>query len=621
MKSRSIQAFVLALVAWLIAAGSGVAAAGDGEPAVRRVLVVLQDESTLEASMDIARGVRKALNDQGATKFEVYIEYLDIVRFPAPDNVRRLADYIVKKYENVPLDAVIALGPRAIQFMLEHRRRIAPGVPLVFGDVSERTLEQIRLPKDAWGIVTPYDVGKTVDLALRLQPEATRIVVVNGTAEFDRYWEESARLKLGDEYEDVPVDYLSGLTLNAFVVETAKLPADAILLVLTVFEDADGRRYRPLEAATEIAAASGAPAYGILSTYIGSGFVGGDTRRFVATGEEVAKLAAKLVLGDESLPQIRQGSSQPIVDWRQVRRWGIDVDRLPGNADLMYYEPSPWERYRWQIIAIAAALLAQSLAIGVLIYEHRRRRTAEQQARARLLENVHLSQSAVAGALSASIGHELNQPIGAILNNAEAAEILLRSATPDLDLIREIIVEIRDDDRRAGEIIARLRGMLRKRDAIEFQVFDLNEAVDSAIRVLRAETERRKVAIVSIAAPRPLPVRADRIHVQQVVINLATNAMDAMTDTAKDRQKLEMHTAAMASGRAEVSVADSGAGIPADRLGKVFDAFYTTKPNGTGLGLSISRALIEIYGGKIWVENRPEGGAVFRFELPLVDHG
>jgi signal transduction histidine kinase len=334
----------------------------------------------------------------------------------------------------------------------------------------------------------------------------------------------------------------------------------------------------------------------------------------------VAALAATLASGDRSQPQTTYATSRPLIDWRQLKRWGLDAGRLPENVDLRYYAPTPWERYRWQIVAIAAALLAQSLAIGVLIYEHRRRRTAEQQARARLLENVHLSQSAVAGALSASIGHELKQPLGAILSNAEAAEVLLRSDAPDLDLIREIVTDIRDDDRRAEDIIDRLRGLLRKRDEIELQVFDLNEAVESAVKILHSEAERRNVAINSVAAGRRLLVRADRIHLQQVVVNLAANAMEAMSDVAEGQRKLELHTAATGNGKGEASVADSGRGIPADRVGKIFEAFYTTKPNGTGLGLSISRALIEIYGGRIWAENRPEGGAAIRFVLPLVDH-
>jgi signal transduction histidine kinase len=237
----------------------------------------------------------------------------------------------------------------------------------------------------------------------------------------------------------------------------------------------------------------------------------------------------------------------------------------------------------------------------------------------RLLELVHLNQSATAGALSASIAHELNQPLGAILSNAEAAEAILKGKAPDLNLIQQILVDIRDDDQRAGDIIQRLRGMLKKRSEIELQEFDLNDVVNSAISILHAEAEKRRVVVKAENPVRRLPVRADRVHLQQVILNLATNAMDAMADPATIDRKLTFQTALHDNTNVELSIFDTGRGIPKDRLDSIFDAFYTTKSTGTGLGLSIARAIVETYGGKIWADNRAGGGAVFRFVLPLAE--
>ena len=118
-----------------------------------------------------------------------------------------------------------------------------------------------------------------------------------------------------------------------------------------------------------------------------------------------------------------------------------------------------------------------------------------------------------------------------------------------------------------------------------------------------------------------LPVRADKVHVQQVILNLATNAMDAMLEAESTERKLVFQTTLTKASKVEVSISDTGRGIPSDQLGSVFDAFYTTKPAGTGLGLSIARTIVETYGGKIWADNRPEGGAVVRFVLPLAQRG
>jgi signal transduction histidine kinase len=396
------------------------------------------------------------------------------------------------------------------------------------------------------------------------------------------------------------------------------LPAHTILLILTVFEDASGRRYRPRDVAAAIASAANAPTYGILSSYIGSGIVGGNLATYRSIGEDIASRVTTLLGGDASAPQIIHAASRPVIDWRQLQRWGIDASRLPGDVDLLYYTPTLWEAYRWQIILITTALVAQTLAILGLFYERRGRRAAEVQSRGRLLEVVHLNQSATAGALSASIAHELNQPLGAIRNNAAAAEIILNGDRPDLDLVRQIIADIRDDDQRAGDIIARLRGLLKKRSEIDWQEFDVNDVVSNSLQILRGEAKRRSVIVDCVQAERHLPVRADRIHLQQVILNIATNAMDAMLDSTAAQRRLLLQTGVAQGSKATVSISDTGRGIPADQLGRVFETFYTTKSHGTGLGLSIARTIVETYGGKIWADNRPEGGAVVSFVLPLV---
>jgi signal transduction histidine kinase len=149
------------------------------------------------------------------------------------------------------------------------------------------------------------------------------------------------------------------------------------------------------------------------------------------------------------------------------------------------------------------------------------------------------------------------------------------------------------------------------------QEFDLNHAVGDAIHILESEALKRGVSLIASQANVALPVRADEIHLQQVILNLALNGLDAMQDCDPSTAKLTIRSALIEKAQAEVSVADSGVGVPSNLLSTVFETFFTTKQHGTGLGLSIARTIIEAYGGKIWAENRTEGGAVFRFTLPL----
>ncbi len=232
---------------------------------------------------------------------------------------------------------------------------------------------------------------------------------------------------------------------------------------------------------------------------------------------------------------------------------------------------------------------------------------------------MHLNGAAAAGALSASVAHELNQPLATILSNAEAAEMLLAANPPDLTQVKEILADIRHADQRAADIIQHLRKLMKRGREIELQEFDLNDAIGGALDILYPEAKKRGVVLSANGIQEPLPVRADQVQLQQVILNLAANGMDAMANFTQRAREMTIQTALNGKTEVEVSVTDTGTGIPTDNLNNVFKTFYTTKQQGTGLGLSIARTIVETYGGKIWAENRTEGGAVFRFTLPLAD--
>jgi C4-dicarboxylate-specific signal transduction histidine kinase len=216
------------------------------------------------------------------------------------------------------------------------------------------------------------------------------------------------------------------------------------------------------------------------------------------------------------------------------------------------------------------------------------------------------------GELTASIAHEINQPLGAIRTNAETMELMLKSSSPDIDEIREIVADIRQDENRATEVIRRLRSLLRKAP-FELTDIDLNEVVRETIAIALAVG--RPAELRSLTAV-PLPIRGDRIQLQQVILNLMMNAMDAMSNLPSAERRLKVATA-RDSNFAEISVSDAGPGVPPDNLKQIFEPFFTTKTEGTGLGLSIARTIVEAHNGQIFAENQLGGGAIFRIQLPL----
>jgi PAS domain S-box-containing protein len=242
-------------------------------------------------------------------------------------------------------------------------------------------------------------------------------------------------------------------------------------------------------------------------------------------------------------------------------------------------------------------------------------REAQAELNRHLLAVAHLNRSADAAVLAASISHELNQPLAAILANTEAAELFLMANPPDLDQLKAILADIRRDDQRAADVISHMLGLMRKKE-VRFQEIDLNDAVRIVREILTPHTVDMGILLSASQEGRALPVRADPIQLQQVVLSLALNGVDAMRSDVRRERRLLLQTALADASTVEVSVLDSGTGIPADKLENIFEPFFTTKQEGTGLGLPIARAIIESHGGRIWAENRHGGGAVFRFTLP-----
>src|SRR5262249_21471161 len=258
---------------------------------------------------------------------------------------------------------------------------------------------------------------------------------------------------------------------------------------------------------------------------------------------------------------------------------------LPPGSEVDFREPTAWEQYRWQIALVCAVVFVQAALISLLLHERRRRHFAEVQSRQRMSELAHTNRYSMAGELTASIAHEINQPLGSILTNAETAQLILKSPTPDLHELGEILSDIQRDDQRASEVIQRLRSLLKKAP-FEFRNFDLNDVVAETVELLSGTAIAREVMLNCFPASVPLPVTGDRVQLQQVLINLVVNAMDAMSAMPAAQRKMSVSTV-RDDMMVQVSVSDSGPGIPPDDLKQIFEPFVTTKSQGMGLGLSI----------------------------------
>ena len=270
---------------------------------------------------------------------------------------------------------------------------------------------------------------------------------------------------------------------------------------------------------------------------------------------------------------------------------------------------------RWFTISVVPLHVPKGGAV-VSHTDNTERKRAELEAQLSRQELAHVSRVSTIGALATSMAHELNQPLTGILANAQAALRLLEGRSPDLGEIRSILSDIVDDDKRARDVIRRLRGLLRK-DEIRFSLHELNGLIREVATLLNSDAIIRNIVVRLELDPDPVFVSVDAVQLQQVVLNLLLNAMEAMAECAEDGRTITVRTENTEADTVHVSLQDAGPGLREGTQQQVFEPFYTTKPSGVGMGLAISKSIIEAHGGRIWATDNATAGATFHFLLPL----
>lgn len=602
------------LIAAALCGASGAAA----ETTTRNVLALYSNNRLSPGILTADRGLRAALAAPTEVRVQVFTEFLDTPQFEGLAHEQTVLDYLRAKYRDLPPDVLVAVSDAAFDFLARHRRQLFPAAPLVHAGVSPALLGRHGPADDVLGVPMQYDFGGTIEQALRWHPAARRVVIVTGASSRDRSWEAQLRVQAPALTQGRALEFWAGLPAPLLQQRLAALTADTVVFTPGFYLDGAGTASNPPDAAALIAQASAAPVYGPLETFIGTGVVGGRMPSFEGAGRQAGEIVVALFAG--RTPAARDlPERQPIalhVDWRAVQRFGIDTGAIPPDAVVHFRTPGFWQQYRAVALGGGAVIALQAALIGALLFERRRRRSAEAAAPQRRIELAHASRLAVAGELTASIAHEINQPLGAVQTSADAAELLLQSGDDRRGDLQRIVARIRRDSVRAADVVRRLRQLLARHEP-ERLPFDLGPVLHDAALLLAPEARRRGIGLDLQLGTDAGRISGDRTQIGQVLINLMLNAMDALAGAAPEQRVLRI-AAEAAAGRVRVSVHDRGKGIAAADLAKVFDSFYSTKPQGMGLGLAIARTIVEAHGGHIVAASSPEQGTTFSFELPLL---
>ena len=526
-------------------------------------------------------------------------------------------DYLRAVFSKRPLDLIVAIGAPAAAFVQRHRQQLFAATPMVLMAVDQRRVQYSSLTANDAVVPVRIDYLAAVENILQVLPETKDVTVVVGTSPIEKFWKEAIGKDLEPLAGRIRLSWTDQLPFDAFLKQAAALPPNSAIFWELMIVDAAGVVHEGGTALANLHAVANAPIFSYDESFFGRDIVGGPLLLVADSSREAAAVAIRILKGEKpgdiKAPPVQFAG--PMFDWREMRRWGIGENSLPPGSRIYFRDPTLWSQYRWQLLLIAAVILTEALLIAGLLYERRRRRVAESESFRRMSELARLNRVATAGALSASIAHEVRQPLAAMVAQSGAAMRWLARRTPDVGEANAALQKIADAGARASQIIENLRSMFRK-EASAREPLNVNTLIEDVIALTGHEAQKHGVMVRTALFNGPMPqTSGDKAQLEQVFLNLIMNAIEAMSSSADGLRLLDIKSSVSDAGDVLVTVADSGPGATVEDLERMFDAFFTTRPDGMGMGLSICRSIVEAHGGRLWAAPG-ERGLIFHVFLP-----
>jgi signal transduction histidine kinase len=612
-------------VAFLIFAAIGAAA----EP--RRVLILHAFGHAYSPWSDMAASFREELVKKSQEPIDFYEVSLDTARVQDSQDEGPFVEYIRAVLSGRKLDLIVPVGAPAAFFLQRHRQAIFPTTPMMIVGADVRRISGTPRAANDVTVLLDLDLPAYLRNILQLRPETTDIAVVVGNSPVERYWTSELRRDFQRFADRVNIIWLNDLTFDEMLNHAAAMPPQSAIFWFLLSEDAAGVPYsqdRALEMMREVSAA---PIFGMGDFELGRGIVGGPLMQTSALGRQAAEVGLRILRGETrggsiELPNVTFGA--PMYDWRELQRWNISEARLPADSIVQFRQGSIWQQHRLEIMGALAIVILQAALIAGLMFERQARKRAAVVAGKAKMESdfyrenlAHLARVHTVGTMSTAIAHEVNQPLVAIKNYAVAARgRLMRTGGLSLAKVQELLDKIEEQASRAGDVLQSLRAMVRKHEP-EAAETELGELIADTLKLMEMEGRNANIRIEAAISPELPPVLVDGIQIQQVVLNLARNAIEAIEEAGISSGVIKVAVIGTEKNEVAVSVSDCGPGIAPEDAKHIFDPFHSTKRGGLGVGLSISRAIVEAHGGRMSLAPNQGGGCVFQFTLPVANGG
>jgi signal transduction histidine kinase len=579
----------------------------------------------------MAASFREELIKRSPDPIDLYEVSLDTARALDPHDEGPFIEYIHAVLSGRKLDLIVPVGAPAAFFMQRNRQRVFPATPMLVVGADVRRIPDSLLKTNDAAVLLDLDLPAYLTNILQLRPETTDVAVVVGNSPVERYWTAELRRDFQPFAGRVNIKWFNDLTFGEMLERAASMPPRSAIFWFLLSEDAAGVPYSQDRALEIMRQTATAPIFGMGDYELGRGIVGGPLMQTGALGRQAAEVALRILRGEtrgENLVSPAVTFGAPVYDWRELQRLGIDEARLPASSIVQFRQRPVWEQYRLEILsALALVLFQAALITGLLLERRARMRAAELASKARLetgmyRENLaHLARVHTVGQMSTAIAHEVNQPLVAIKNYAAAARgRLIRNGALGFGKVQELLDKIEVQASRAGDVLQSLRSMVKKHEP-EMSETAIGELVAVALKLVEMESRNANVRVEAAISPGLPPVFVDSIQIQQVLLNLMRNAIEAMEDAGIVPGVIQVAVVGASKDEISVTVSDCGPGIAPEAAKKIFDPFYSTKQGGLGVGLSISRAIVEAHGGQLSLAPNQGGGCVFQFTLPVANGG
>ena len=574
-------------------------------------------------NVELLRGMMKVF-DRADIPLHLRYEYMD-AKFDTTDAfVKELRQLYSQKYRNIRFNVVIASDDDAFHLARRYRDELFPGAAVVFCGVNAFSLHYLKDLKGFTGTAEVSDMEGTLRIALKLHPGTKHVALVGGIDRASRSNVTKAKSILQERFPEQQVLDFSGLDMEDVREKLRSAPRNTIVLYISYFLTPDGTRLSPTES-IQVVGEAGLPMYSAWTYQLRDGIIGGQMLRGDDQGEIAARIAMRILHGEhaDDIPVLTTSKTYAMFDGHQLDHFGVDRSLLPPRSIVLNEEQSVFQQYRGVIILTLLFIAYQTCVIFWLMSSIRRRKKAEaswqreQHARREAeVQLIHSQKLEAINTFAGGIAHDFNNILTAIAGCCEMA----MEELPHGSVCRTDMQHALDATKRGRSIISRLLEFSRQTPQADMEPVDMRELTVATLDMLRPLLPPQ--VVVQQTVPPELPqVLGNGDQLSQILMNLCINAGQAMQDQKSGAVLTVELSTKEEDGKPWVClvVRDTGPGIPPAVQSRIFDPFFTTKAKGmgTGLGLAVTRGLVHSHGGRLGVENAPEGGAVFTVLLPV----